>query len=250
MLFRSPLYIDIDHSKAELDFQNIQYSNIQYSSPHCVQVSFDLSLQFLRFQLSFKSFNVFSCLKRPSHWILSGCFLTTCWVFASRPTLSRISKIPGLWRRELVQEFWPLQVNNKNCFLGQGSISQKLEARHKTEIALPIYALRLRQTFFILSNFLRNVRYHRWHMSPCYVNSDKLFKILSNQYHNPERHSNLGPKSLSLLEFTTWRLRPLGAPRPVSTPNIWEAFYWSKTLVQGPKDRRRAQNSLWNRTQV
>ena len=144
-------------------------------------MSFDLSLQFLRFQLSFKSFNVFSCLKRPSHWILSGCFLTTCWVFASRPTLSRISKIQSLWRRELVQEFWPLQVNNKNCFLGQGSISQKLEARHKTEIALPIYALRLRQTFLFYptTSVMFDIIGDTCHPAPCYLNSDKLYKYLA-----------------------------------------------------------------------
>ena len=29
-------------------------------------------------------------------------------------------------------------------------------------------------------------------------------------YHSPERDSKLGPKHLSLLEFETWQLRPLG----------------------------------------
>ena len=33
---------------------------------------------------------------------------------------------------------------------------------------------------------------------------------LSDQYYSPERGSNLGPKHLSLLEFATWQLRPLG----------------------------------------
>ena len=34
------------------------------------------------------------------------------------------------------------------------------------------------------------------HPVPCYLNSDKLFLILSIQYCNPERDSNLGPKTL------------------------------------------------------
>ena len=32
-----------------------------------------------------------------------------------------------------------------------------------------------------------------------------------------------------------------------STPNFWEAFYWCKSLEQGTKDWRRAQNGAWNR---
>ena len=45
--------------------------------------------------------------------------------------------------------------------------------------------------------------------APCYLNSNKLFLILRDRYRNPERDSNLGPKRLSLLEFSTWGLRPL-----------------------------------------
>ena len=35
-----------------------------------------------------------------------------------------------------------------------------------------------------------------------------------------------------------------------STPNFWEAFYWNKSLAQGTKVGRRAQNSLWNQSPV
>ena len=48
------------------------------------------------------------------------------------------------------------------------------------------------------------------HPAPCYLNSCNLFLILSDQYCNPERDSNLGPKHLSLLEFEAWQLRPRG----------------------------------------
>ena len=48
------------------------------------------------------------------------------------------------------------------------------------------------------------------HPAPCYLNSKKLFIILSGQYRSPEWDLNLGPKCLSLLKFETWRLRPLG----------------------------------------
>ena len=48
------------------------------------------------------------------------------------------------------------------------------------------------------------------HPVPFYLNRDKLFIILSNHYCNPEWDSNLGPKHLSLPEFETWPLRPLG----------------------------------------
>ena len=37
--------------------------------------------------------------------------------------------------------------------------------------------------------------------APYYLNSDKLFQILSNWYRNPEGDSDLGPRHLSLLEF-------------------------------------------------
>ena len=42
------------------------------------------------------------------------------------------------------------------------------------------------------------------------TDSDKLFLTLRNQYHCPEQDSNLGPERLSLLDFETWQLRPLG----------------------------------------
>ena len=47
-------------------------------------------------------------------------------------------------------------------------------------------------------------------LRPAILNRDKLFLTLSVQYLIPSGYSNLGPKRLSLLEFETWRLRPLG----------------------------------------
>ena len=47
------------------------------------------------------------------------------------------------------------------------------------------------------------------HPAACYLNRDKLFLTLSDQYHSPEQDSNLGSKHLSLLEFETWRLDSL-----------------------------------------
>ena len=66
------------------------------------------------------------------------------------------------------------------------------------------------------------------HPAPCYLNCNKLYLTLGDQYHIlstvniegtiPQYHintffewdSNLGPNSLSLLEFETWQIRPLG----------------------------------------
>ena len=48
------------------------------------------------------------------------------------------------------------------------------------------------------------------HPAPCYLNSNKLFLTLSNQYFCSEWDSNLGPKRLLNFDFETWRLRPLG----------------------------------------
>ena len=42
------------------------------------------------------------------------------------------------------------------------------------------------------------------------MNKDKLFLNLRDRYRSPERDSNLGPEHLSLLEFKTWQLRPMG----------------------------------------
>ena len=47
-------------------------------------------------------------------------------------------------------------------------------------------------------------------MGPCYLNIYNLFLTLSNQYCSPEQDSNLGPKHMSLLDFETRQLRPLG----------------------------------------
>ena len=50
---------------------------------------------------------------------------------------------------------------------------------------------------------------HNFHPVSCYLNSKKLFPILHNRYHNPERGFKLGSLSDNLLEFdhmlqTTW----------------------------------------------
>ena len=39
------------------------------------------------------------------------------------------------------------------------------------------------------------------HPGLCYLNSNKLFLTLSDQYFSPENDSNLGPMAFSLLEF-------------------------------------------------
>ena len=49
-----------------------------------------------------------------------------------------------------------------------------------------------------------------YHLAPCYLNSDKVFYFWAINTVIPSRDSNLGPKPLSLLEFKTWRLKPLG----------------------------------------
>ena len=44
---------------------------------------------------------------------------------------------------------------------------------------------------------------HNYHRTPYYLNSDKVFLLLSDQYHNPERGFKPGPLSECLLEFDT-----------------------------------------------
>ena len=47
-------------------------------------------------------------------------------------------------------------------------------------------------------------------LGPAVDRDGVTFLIRSDWYRKPEQASNLGPKHLSLLEFETWRLRPLG----------------------------------------
>ena len=54
-----------------------------------------------------------------------------------------------------------------------------------------------------------SLRYDLYNPAPCYLKSDKLFLILRDRYCNSKWDWNLGPKRLSLLEFETWRLKPL-----------------------------------------
>ena len=47
------------------------------------------------------------------------------------------------------------------------------------------------------------------HPAPCYLNSNQVFLLLSNQYHNPDRGFEPGSSSECLLEFDTCS-KPLG----------------------------------------
>ena len=70
------------------------------------------------------------------------------------------------------------------------------------------------------------------HPAPCYLNKDKVFLLLSNQYRNPERGFKPGSLSECLFEFDT-RSKPLPAlpPRPVKDIFVQNISYFSKNYT-------------------
>ena len=80
-------------------------------------------------------------------------------------------------------------------------VSLRYDLYKKGLIIIPIFSYHSITLFDIVSD--------RCNPAPCYLKSDKLFLILRDRYCNSKWDWNLGPKRLSLLEFETWRLKPL-----------------------------------------
>ena len=63
------------------------------------------------------------------------------------------------------------------------------------------------------------------HPVPCYLNSAKVFLLLSDRYRNPERDLNLGPKDRACVNIAQC-LRPLG-----HHGRFHQKFYMSRIFI-------------------